>query len=64
MLPAGTCENSPTKVKKHKNANVDISKVLGTFMSHFCAQASNRKGMGAANRRSHAVAAGKVAVRL
>ena len=52
------CENSPTKVRKEKNANVIISKVLGTFRSHFCVQASNRKGNHAAIRRSHAVAAG------
>ena len=58
------CENSHTKVKKHKNVNVDISKVLGTFRSHFGAQASNRKANHAANRRSLAATAGKPAVRL
>ena len=44
----GTCETSPPDLKKHKNANVNISKVLGTFRSHLGAQASNRK----ANRRA------------
>ena len=58
-----TCENSPTNVKKQKNANVVITKVLETFRFHFCAQASNRKANRRSNRRSLAVAAAKRGVR-
>ena len=44
----GNEQHSAQEVKKHKNANVNISKVLRTFRSHFGARASNRK----ANRRA------------
>ena len=63
-LLLGISENSPTKVKKEKNANVVISQVLGTFRSHFCAQASNPKANHAANRKSLAATAGIRGVRI
>ena len=44
----GKQHHSPPEVKNKKNVNVDISKVLGLFRSHFGARASNRK----ANRRA------------
>ena len=44
----GKQHHSPPEVKKQKNANVNISKVLRTFRSHVGARASNRK----ANRRA------------
>ena len=54
----GTCENSPPQRKTSENAIVNISKVLGTFRSHFGAQASNPKANRRANRRSLAATAG------
>ena len=56
----GTSEHSPPEVKKRKNANVNITKVLGPFRSHFGARALNRKANHRSNRMSLAVAAGKV----
>ena len=56
----GTSEHSPPELKKLKNANVNITKVLGPFRSHFGARASNRKANHRSNRMSLAVAAGKV----
>ena len=53
----GTSENSPPVVKKLKNTNVNITKVLGPFRSHFGARASNRKANRRSNRMSLAVAA-------
>ena len=55
----GTSENSPPEVKKLKNTNVNISKVLGPFRSHFCAATSNGKANCRSNQRSLSVAAGK-----
>ena len=53
----GNEQHSPPEVKKHKNVDVDISKVLGTFRSHFGARASNRKANRRSNRMSLALAA-------
>ena len=58
----GTSENSPPEVKNMKNENVTISLILSTFRSHFGAQASIWKANRRSNRRSLAVAAGKVGV--
>ena len=56
----GKQHHSPPEVKKQKNANVNISKVLRTFRSHFGARASNRK----ANRRAVGRSLAATAVRV
>ena len=56
----GMSEHSPPEVKKRKNANVNITKVLGPFRSHFGARASNRK----ANRRAVGRSLAATAVRV
>ena len=53
----GNEQHSRPEVKKHKNENVNISKVLRTFRSHFGARASNRKANRRAVGRSLAAAA-------
>ena len=58
----GNEQHSPPHVKKHKNVDVDISKVLGLFRSHFGARASNRKANRRAVGRSLAATAVRVVV--
>ena len=56
----GKQHHSPPEVKNKKNVNVDISKVLGLFRSHFGARASNRKANSRAVGRSLAATAVRV----